>query len=235
MANKVVGFSIEINGQKQIEATTKLLGLLNTQAILLNNTIKDLEKSGINLSKDLKLTGDSAQKMSKVMKDSFKTFDEGNKVVTDLGNGYFEVTKAIEKEAKVIKETTKEELIALEIKRKIARENKQVAKQEAIIQTETKNNIASLRAQLSLTTLEWKKYTVEELKNTEAGRKVAADKKRLTALLLKEEKATGDARRQVGFYEKATASLGKTLLKLSVGRDMYKWLVPRVSNSSRRK
>jgi len=224
MANKVVGFSIEINGQKQIEATTKLLGLLNTQAILLNNTIKDLEKSGINLSKDLKLTGDSAQKMSKVMKDSFKTFDEGNKVVTDLGNGYFEVTKAIEKEAKVIKETTKEELIALEIKRKIARENKQVAKQEAIIQTETKNNIASLRAQLSLTTLEWKKYTVEELKNTDAGRKVAADKKRLTALLLKEEKATGDARRQVGFYEKATASLGKTLLKLSVGRDIIRGL-----------
>jgi hypothetical protein len=222
MANKVVGFSIEINGQKQIEATTKLLGLLNTQAILLNNTIKDLEKSGINLSKDLKLTGDSAQKMSKVMKDSFKTFDEGNKVVTDLGNGYFEVTKAIEKEAKVIKETTKEELIALEIKRKIARENKQVAKQEAIIQTETKNNIASLRAQLSLTTLEWKKFTVEELKNTEAGRKVAADKKRLTALLLKEEKATGDARRQVGFYEKATANLGKTLLKLSVGRDIIR-------------
>ena len=224
MANKVVGFSIEINGQKQIEATTKLLGLLNTQAILLNNTIKDLEKSGINLSKDLKLTGDSAQKMSKVMKDSFKTFDEGNKVVTDLGNGYFEVTKAIEKEAKVIKETTKEELIALEIKRKIARENKQVAKQEAIIQTETKNNIASLRAQLSLTTLEWKKYTVEELKNTDAGRKVAAEKKRLTALLLKEEKATGDARRQVGFYEKATASLGKTLLKLSVGRDIIRGL-----------
>jgi hypothetical protein len=224
MANKVVGFSIEINGQKQIEATTKLLGLLNTQAILLNNTIKDLEKSGINLSKDLKLTGDSAQKMSKVMKDSFKTFDEGNKVVTDLGNGYFEVTKAIEKEAKVIKETTKEELIALEIKRKIARENKQVAKQEAIIQTETKNNIASLRAQLSLTTLEWKKYTVEELKNTDAGRKVAAEKKRLTALLLKEEKATGDARRQVGFYEKATGSLGKTLLKLSVGRDIIRGL-----------
>ncbi len=210
MANKVLGFTINIKGQNEIKTTTQLLGLLNTQMILLSNTVGSFDTNTVKLSKDLKK--------------SFDTFKDGNKIAKDLGNGYFEVTKQIEKKAKVIKESSKEELVALEINRKITRENKQIAKQEAIIQTEKKDNIASLRAQLSLTTLQWKKFTVEELANSEAGKKVAAEKTRLTALLLKEEKATGDARRQVGFYEKATSRLGKTLLRLSLGRDVLRGL-----------
>ena len=43
---KVVGFTIEIKGQKDILATTKVLGLLNTQLILINNTLTEIEKKG---------------------------------------------------------------------------------------------------------------------------------------------------------------------------------------------
>ena len=43
---KVVGFTIEIKGQKDILATTKVLGLLNTQLILINNTLEEIDKKG---------------------------------------------------------------------------------------------------------------------------------------------------------------------------------------------
>ena len=228
MSDKIVGFSIEIKGKNQIVDSTKLLGLLNTQLILINNSLIEIKKNSANslgdVSKEMKIVGSSAQKMGAVVKEGFRSFSEGNKTIENLGNGFFEVTREVEKTAKAIKGLSKEELIQLEIDKDILRENKAIAKQQAIIQREGKDNIASLRAQLSLATIEWKKFTVAELNNTAAGKSVAAEKKRLTELLVKEEKATGDARRQVGFYENATKTLGKTLLKLSVGRDIIRGL-----------
>jgi hypothetical protein len=228
MADKIVGFSIQIKGQNDVKSTTQLLGLLNTQLILVANTLGVIEKTSGKalgeLTSDIKTVSGSVATMGGVVKSSFASFERGNGIVQDLGNGFLEVTKEIDRTAKSVKGLTQEELVQLEVQRAIAREQKQVAKQQAIIQKEGKDNIASLRAQLSLTTLEWSKFTQAELKNTEAGRKAAAEKLRLTNLLVKEEKATGDARRQVGFYEKATASLGKTLLKLSVGRDVVRGL-----------
>ena len=100
---KVVAFSIEIKGQKEIFNTTKVLGLLNTQLILINNSLKEIDKNagkGLNkLAKDFSKTADSAKKLGSVAKSSFQTFEEGNKIVTDLGNGYFEVNEEIEKTA----------------------------------------------------------------------------------------------------------------------------------------
>ena len=52
MATKVVGFEINIKGQKDIVTTTKLLGLLNTQLILINTTLGEIDKkSGKSLNK----------------------------------------------------------------------------------------------------------------------------------------------------------------------------------------
>jgi len=226
MADKIVGFSIEIKGQNDVKTTTQLLGLLNTQLILVANTLNVIDKTSgkaLNeLTKDVKTVSGSVATMGGVVKSSFASFERGNGIVQDLGNGFLEATREIDRTAKSVKGLTQEELVQLEVERAILREQKQIAKQQAIIQKEGKDTIASLRAQLSLTTLEWSKFTQAELKNTDAGRKAAAEKLRLTNLLVKEEKATGDARRQVGFYEKATASLGKTLLKLSVGRDVVR-------------
>ena len=195
MADKIVGFSIEIKGQKEILNTTKLLGLLNTQLIIINNTLIEINKNSSvslgGLTKDMKKAGDSTQQLGAVVRTSMRAFDEGNKTVQNLGNGYFEVTRAVEKASKAIKNLTQEELIQLEIDKDIARENKQIAKQQAIIQRAGKDNIASLRAQLSLAIVEWKKYTVEELKNTEAGRKAFAEKKRLTDLLTERKRQLG--------------------------------------------
>jgi len=108
---KVVGFSIEIKGQKNILATTKVLGLLNTQLILINNTLTEIEKKGgaglKNLNKEFKTTSSSAKNLGSVVKSSFETFEKGNKVVQDMGNGFFEVTKQVDKTAKELKELEK--------------------------------------------------------------------------------------------------------------------------------
>lgn len=138
-----------------------------------------------------------------------------------------QLTEEQDKNTKSKKNATaaiKDELVQLEAEKIKKRENTLVAKQNAIIALNEKDAIAALKAQLSLVTLQWNKLTQEEIKNTSEGRKLASEKKRLTELLLKEEKATGQATRQVGFYEKATAGLGKTLLKLSVGRDIIRGL-----------
>ena len=108
---KVVGFTIEIKGQKDILATTKILGLLNTQLILINGTLIELYKTsgtvGRQLSKQFKGTSSSVKKLGTVVKSSFQTFEKGNKVVQNMGNGFFEVTKQIDKTAKEFKELDK--------------------------------------------------------------------------------------------------------------------------------
>jgi hypothetical protein len=113
---------------------------------------------------------------------------------------------------------TNEELIQREKEKIQQRERVQRAKQLAIIRKEEKDTITSLRAQLSLVTLDWKKFTAEELKNTKEGQKLVKNKKRLTEQLKKLEKQTGDNRRNVGNYNSALKGLRKTFIRLFVGR-----------------
>jgi hypothetical protein len=64
-------------------------------------------------------------------------------------------------------------------------------------------SLNQLKAQLSVVTAEWNELSEEERLNSARGKELTDAKTKLTAALLKEEKATGDARRQVGFYERA--------------------------------
>lgn len=66
-------------------------------------------------------------------------------------------------------------------------------------------SLNQLKAQLSVVTAEWNELSEEERLNSARGKELTAAKTKLTAALLKEEKATGDARRQVGFYERNVA------------------------------
>ena len=108
---KVVGFTIEIKGQKDILATTKILGLLNTQLILINSSLIELYKTsgtlGRQLNKQFKGTSSSVKKLGTVVKSSFQTFEKGNKVVQQMGSGFAEVTKQVDKTAKELKDLDK--------------------------------------------------------------------------------------------------------------------------------
>ncbi len=122
------------------------------------------------------------------------------------------------KTKKKLSQLTDEELIQRE-KLKIAnRERVQIAKQNAILLSKESGQIEKLRAKLSLTTLEWKKLSKEELNNTKKGKDLINTKKRLTDQLKKLEKQTGDTRRNVGNYTSSLGKLGKAAAAVFVGR-----------------
>jgi len=69
--------------------------------------------------------------------------------------------------------------------------------------TAKKGSMEQLKAQLAVVSKEWNELSEDQRRNTVQGQQLTAQKKELTEQLTKEEKATGDSRRQVGAYEKA--------------------------------
>lgn len=128
--------------------------------------------------------------------------------------------KKAAKAKKKLNDLTDEELIQRE-KQKIAdRERVQIAKQTAILRSRESGEIEKLRAQLSLTTIQWKKLSKEELKNSAEGKKLVKQKLRLTNQLKKLEKQTGDTRRNVGNYTQSLGKLGKAAAAVFLGRSL---------------
>jgi hypothetical protein len=109
---KVIAFSIEIEGKKDIKDVADLFGLLEKQIKAVNKQLEELNKNTKELSgkglkqaeTQLNKTGNSAKRLTSFFKTSFDQFEEGNKIVRDLGNGYFEVEKRISETSKEIKE-----------------------------------------------------------------------------------------------------------------------------------
>jgi len=64
-------------------------------------------------------------------------------------------------------------------------------------------SIDQMRKQLAVVSVQWSKLSKEERTNTVEGKKLTAQKAQLTAALKKEEKATGDTRRNVGNYNQS--------------------------------
>ena len=181
------------------------------------------------LSKQIKQIESELLDMAKTTKKAFQSLkpsdleglDKLEKKVKEIEVAEKNLVKTKKLANKARKKTidlTNEELIQREKEKIQQRERVQRAKQLAIIRKEEKDTITSLRAQLSLVTLDWKKFTAEELKNTKEGQKLVKNKKRLTEQLKKLEKQTGDNRRNVGNYNSALKGLRKTFIRLFVGR-----------------
>lgn len=180
-----------------------------------------------NIDKLKKELNDLAQQMQKDL--SLLNPNEEEKVLSTAKavNELIQAQKALEieekkaiKTKKKLQDLTDEELIQRE-KQKIAdRERVQIAKQTAILRSKESGQIEKLRAQLSLTTLQWKKLSKEERENTKEGRALVKQKLRLTNQLKKLEKQTGDTRRNVGNYTSALGKLGKVAAAVFVGRSL---------------
>ena len=176
------------------------------------------------------------QELSTILKGKLEIVNPNNeaqvqglvKETENLANAYKKL-EVEEKKARTSKkklnDLSTKELIARE-KEKIAnREKVQEAKQLAILQNKSAGQIEKLRAQLSLTTMDWKKLTKEQIKNNSVNEKtgktakqVIKEKKKLTEQLKKLEKQTGDNRRNVGNYAKDLGKLGKVAAAVFIGR-----------------
>ncbi len=131
-----------------------------------------------------------------------------------------EQEKTTLKTKKKLNELTEEELILREKQKIENRERVQRAKQLAILQKAEIGSIEALRAELSLTTLQWKKLGDAERQSTKEGKELVKEKKRLTEQLKRLEKQTGDTRRNVGNYTDSLGRLGRTAARIFVGRSI---------------
>lgn len=64
-------------------------------------------------------------------------------------------------------------------------------------------SIEQMRKQLAVVSVQWAKLSEDERQNTEEGKRLTAQKLQLTNALKREERATGDARRNVGNYNES--------------------------------
>jgi TP901 family phage tail tape measure protein len=106
-------------------------------------------------------------------------------------------------ERKKINELSKQELILLEQERNAQSKNRAEAKAIATIKKSQAGSIEQLRARLALVTIAWSKLSEEERINSERGKRLVQSKLDITEELKREERATGDARRNVGNYIEA--------------------------------
>ena len=174
---------------------------------------KELNDLAVQTQKDLELINPNEEKS---IEKAVKQVEELKKAEKALE---MERKKAV-RTRKKLADLTDEELIQRE-KEKIAnRERVQIAKQTAILRSKESGQIEKLRAQLSLTTLQWKKLSKEELENTKRGKELVKTKLRLTNQLKRLEKQTGDTRRNVGNYSSALGRLGKIAAGVFVGRSI---------------
>lgn len=100
-------------------------------------------------------------------------------------------------------ETIEELTLQMQLEQKELRENQKLTKNVIAANKENKGSINALRAELGVVTSSWNKLSKEERENTEAGKALSKQKLKLTNALKKEEKATGDTRRNVGNYKES--------------------------------
>lgn len=175
-----------------------------------SDLIKD-DGGFVKLEKELDALGTRLEAKAKSWKESLSFVD-----VTETGK-----IKDLEKEILKLKEASKnladqkkllnsakkkeidlskDELIALQKERAEMAKNRNEAKLIAQIKSSQKGSIEQLRAKLGLVTIAWAKLSEEERNNSERGERLIESKKQITEELKREEKATGDARRNVGNY-----------------------------------
>ena len=183
------------------------------------------------LSKQIKQIESELLDMAKTTKQAFKSLkpsdleglDKLEKKVKEIEVAEKNLVKTKKLANKARKKTidlTNEELIQREKEKIQNRERLQIAKQTAILRSKEAGQIEKLRAKLSLTTLQWKKLSKEELNNTKKGKDLINTKRKLTDQLKKLEKQTGDTRRNVGNYTSSLGKLGKAAAAVFVGRSI---------------
>lgn len=164
---------------------------------------KDLETLGKNLTAQV-----STWKKSLSFVDTTDT-ERIRQLETEIQNlrkSYDLLQKQKEKvviQRKKVAEMTKLELIELEKERKLQAQNRAEAKAIAQIKSSQAGSIEQLRAKLALVTIAWSKLSEEERMNSDRGKRLVQSKLEITEQLKREERATGDARRNVGNYIEA--------------------------------
>lgn len=164
---------------------------------------KDLEALGKNLTAQVSTWKKSLNVVDVTDTEQIKKLELE---IQNLRKSYDLLAKQKEKvviQRKKISELTKGELIELEKERKLQSQNRAEAKAIVQVKSSQAGSIEQLRAKLALVTIAWSKLSEEERNNTDRGKRLVQSKLEITEQLKREERATGDARRNVGNYIEA--------------------------------
>jgi hypothetical protein len=132
---------------------------------------------------------------------------DSQKEVAKLKTEIKDLQKAEGDNSKAIAEKT----VQLKNEQKELRTNTTLTQNVIAANKANTGSIDQLRKQLSVVSVQWAKLSESERVNTTQGKKLTAQKLKLTNALKKEEKATGDTRRNVGNYgESVNSALGVT-------------------------
>ena len=131
MSNKVVGFSIKIDGQKELKEVSELFKALAENVDAANKSIKELNeqlgskkalKGAKDLDKGLKKASGSADVMKDVLSTAFTGFEEGSKASQDLNASISTTGKSISEltaRNKVLKKVLKDVDSSASVERQI--------------------------------------------------------------------------------------------------------------------
>lgn len=164
---------------------------------------KDLEALGKNLTAQVSTWKKSLNVVDVTDTEQIKKLELE---IQNLRKSYDLLAKQKEKvviQRKKISELTKGELIELEKERKLQSQNRAEAKAIVQVKSSQAGSIEQLRAKLALVTIAWRKLSEEERNNTDRGKRYVQSKLEIEEQLKREERATGDARRNVGNYIEA--------------------------------
>lgn len=125
-----------------------------------------------------------------------KDISKSRQNVQDLKDAIKELSDAGEENADAITDLTTQ----LKAEQDELRTNTNLVKNATQANTAQTGSIQQLRKQLSVVSVQWARLSKEERENTERGKQLTRQKLELTNALKKEEKATGDTRRNVGNY-----------------------------------
>jgi hypothetical protein len=112
MQKKIVGFTIEIDGKKELVQTEKVLKLINKQLVVLNKNLAKIDstagKGFGRLNNALIKTSSSASQLGDVVNSAFVSFEKGSDIAKGLGSEFKELTTQITKNGKAATKAAKE-------------------------------------------------------------------------------------------------------------------------------
>ena len=125
MQKKIVGFTIEIDGKKELVQTEKVLKLINKQLVILNKNLAKIDatagKGFGKLNNALIKTTSSASQLGGVVNNAFVAFEKGSDIAKGLGSEFKELNSQITKNGKATTKAAKEK------KKEVSTDNQRIA------------------------------------------------------------------------------------------------------------
>lgn len=146
--------------------------------------------------------------LDEAIKETIRYEDEVTKLKEEL--------KALQESENKSEEAIVKKTLQIKVAQKELNNHRNITQKVIQANNDNTGSISQLRLQLAVVSERWAKLSAEERKNSELGKSLSDEKLRLTNALKEEEKATGDARRNVGNYEEAIIPLKQQLKEVTM-------------------